>query len=157
MFSIHVSSHLPDQCFCFPAAFIISGRILWTSGALFSEPQGFGIHQIVSILQRFPFSMALIVFFVIVATVPLSHWWIHLTSIIVTIAPKLFLPAEALIHRVTGQQYGRMLLAVITLCNYSLRGLVFNIRSGAVMLTIILCWCIVKGGQNILARNKKHV
>ena len=94
---------------------------------------------VIGILQRFPFSMALIVFFVIVTMISAEEE-----------APKF-------LKVLWGGNMGGVALAVITLCGISaLRGMFVFGGVLMMLLTIILCWCIVKEGQNILARNKRE-
>ena len=114
----------------------------------------------VGILQRFPFSMALIVFFVIVTMISFVTLVDPMTSVLATISTKGISAEEEapkFLKVLWGGNMGGVALAVITLCGISaLRGMFVFGGVLMMLLTIILCWCIVKEGQNILARNKRE-
>ena len=115
---------------------------------------------VIGILQRFPFSMALIVFFVIVTMISFVTLVDPMTSVLATISTKGISAEEEapkFLKVLWGGNMGGVALAVITLCGISaLRGMFVFGGVLMMLLTIILCWCIVKEGQNILARNKRE-
>lgn len=115
---------------------------------------------VIGILQRFPLSMALIVFFVIVTMISFVTLVDPMTSVLATISTKGISAEEEapkFLKVLWGGNMGGVALAVITLCGISaLRGMFVFGGVLMMLLTIILCWCIVKEGQNILARNKRE-
>ena len=116
--------------------------------------------QAAAVAQRFPFSMALIVFFVIVTMISFVTLVDPMTSVLATISTKGISAEEEapkFLKVLWGGNMGGVALAVITLCGISaLRGMFVFGGVLMMLLTIILCWCIVKEGQNILARNKRE-
>ena len=104
--------------------------------------------------------MALIVFFVIVTMISFVTLVDPMTSVLATISTKGISAEEEapkFLKVLWGGNMGGVALGVITLCGISaLRGMFVFGGVLMMLLTIILCWCIVKEGQNILARNKRE-
>ena len=126
---------------------------VWT----FVQTQGLE-STVIGILQRFPFSGILIAFFIVVTLISFVTLVDPMSSVLATISTRGISAEEEapkFLKVLWGGNMGGVALAVITLCGISaLRGMF--VFGGVLMmiLTAILCWCIVKEGLILTARYK---
>ena len=126
---------------------------VWT----FVQTQGLE-STVIGILQRFPFSGILIAFFIVVTLISFVTLVDPMSSVLATISTRGISAEEEapkFLKVPWGGNMGGVALAVITLCGISaLRGMF--VFGGVLMmiLTAILCWCIVKEGLILTARYK---